>query len=181
MDAKNIYERKIKTQLTKWKTNIEKLKTQVEKAGAEAKSKYEEYLPTLHAKRDEAEKKLEELKSAGEATWESVTAGVEYAWSELSLATEHAIARFRQGMSAPNRDEEIRLIAYHIWEKEGRPQGRDREHWLRAEATWQDRQDQMKARPRSKTKSAVRRKTTAAKPAARETPPNNAGDSDAAK
>jgi hypothetical protein len=31
------------------------------------------------------------------------------------------------------RLEEIGLAAYFIWEQEGRPQGRDREHWLRAE------------------------------------------------
>lgn len=34
------------------------------------------------------------------------------------------------------REEEIGLIAYQIWEKEGRPHGRDLEHWLKAEAIW---------------------------------------------
>jgi hypothetical protein len=29
--------------------------------------------------------------------------------------------------------EEIAAIAYSIWEKEGRPEGRDVEHWLAAE------------------------------------------------
>jgi hypothetical protein len=29
---------------------------------------------------------------------------------------------------------DIQMRAYHIWEGEGRPQGREREHWLRAEA-----------------------------------------------
>ncbi len=37
------------------------------------------------------------------------------------------------------REEEIRLIAYQIWEEEGRPQGRDVENWLKAEATWRER------------------------------------------
>ncbi|MBI4488263.1 MAG: DUF2934 domain-containing protein [Deltaproteobacteria bacterium] len=36
------------------------------------------------------------------------------------------------------REEEIRLIAYQIWEEEGRPQGRDVEHWLKAEAIWRE-------------------------------------------
>jgi len=40
-----------------------------------------------------------------------------------------------------NHDEEVRLIAYRIWEEEGRPDGRDLEHWLKAEAIWQERQD----------------------------------------
>jgi hypothetical protein len=40
-------------------------------------------------------------------------------------------------------DEEIRLIAYRIWEGEGRPEGRDLEHWFKAEAIWQERQGQI--------------------------------------
>jgi len=38
---------------------------------------------------------------------------------------------------APSR-EEIAICAYNIWEKEGRPEGRDRMHWFQAE-------DQLKA------------------------------------
>jgi hypothetical protein len=32
----------------------------------------------------------------------------------------------------------IRDRAYEIWNEEGRPDGRDRIHWLRAEAEWRD-------------------------------------------
>lgn len=38
------------------------------------------------------------------------------------------------------REDEIRTIAYHIWEDEGRPEGRVLDHWLKAEATWQGRE-----------------------------------------
>jgi len=38
------------------------------------------------------------------------------------------------------REDEIRLIAYSIWEEEGHPDGKDYEHWLRAEATWEQQQ-----------------------------------------
>lgn len=31
---------------------------------------------------------------------------------------------------------EIRRLAYQIWLKEGQPDGRDREHWAAAKATW---------------------------------------------
>jgi DUF2934 family protein len=33
-----------------------------------------------------------------------------------------------------DRDGRIRQRAYEIWEREGRPHGRDREHWRQAEA-----------------------------------------------
>lgn len=31
------------------------------------------------------------------------------------------------------RDERVRSRAYELWEKEGRPEGRDKEHWSQAE------------------------------------------------
>lgn len=36
------------------------------------------------------------------------------------------------------REIEIRDIAYSIWEKEGRPTGREMAHWLKAEAIWEE-------------------------------------------
>jgi hypothetical protein len=38
------------------------------------------------------------------------------------------------------REDEIRLIAYRIWEEEGCCHGRDIEHWLKAEAIWEEKQ-----------------------------------------
>ncbi len=35
------------------------------------------------------------------------------------------------------REDEIRLIAYRIWEENGCPDGCANEHWFRAEAIWQ--------------------------------------------
>lgn len=32
-----------------------------------------------------------------------------------------------------NRDDEIARIAYRLYEEEGRPEGRDQDHWHRAE------------------------------------------------
>ncbi len=35
------------------------------------------------------------------------------------------------------KEDEIRLIAYGLWEEEGCPHGLDHEHWIRAEAIWE--------------------------------------------
>ena len=43
------------------------------------------------------------------------------------------------------RDDEVRLIAYDIWENEGRPNGHDLEHWFRAQAICRQREDQAEA------------------------------------
>ncbi len=38
------------------------------------------------------------------------------------------------------REDEIRLIAYHIWEEEGCPDGKDCDHWYMAESVWEEQQ-----------------------------------------
>ena len=38
------------------------------------------------------------------------------------------------------REDEIRLIAYRIWEEEGYCDGHDCEHWLKAEVIWEEKQ-----------------------------------------
>ncbi len=39
-----------------------------------------------------------------------------------------------------DREQEIRSIAYQIWEYEGYPDGRDMEHWLKAEAMFREQE-----------------------------------------
>lgn len=39
-----------------------------------------------------------------------------------------------------DREQEIRLIAYRIWEEDECCHGHDIEHWLKAEAVWQEQQ-----------------------------------------
>lgn len=38
------------------------------------------------------------------------------------------------GNPLANRDQQIADLAYHFWEAEGYPHGRDADHWLRAAA-----------------------------------------------
>ncbi len=39
-------------------------------------------------------------------------------------------------------EDEVRLVAYQIWEEEGSPRGRELEHWFKAEAVCHERQGQ---------------------------------------
>ena len=39
-----------------------------------------------------------------------------------------------------NRDEEIRQLAYRLWQEAGCPNGSDWQHWLNAEAIWLENQ-----------------------------------------
>ena len=39
-----------------------------------------------------------------------------------------------------HHEQEVQLIAYHMWEEQGHPHGHDLEHWLKAQAVWEDKQ-----------------------------------------
>jgi len=55
------------------------------------------------------------------------------------------------------RDEQVRELAYRIWQEEGYPYGQEVHHWLKAEAIWQE-----KHRPHSEPENSkpVRSKRT---------------------
>jgi hypothetical protein len=42
-----------------------------------------------------------------------------------------------QGMEM-NRDEEVRQVAYKLWQEEGCPDGYEVQHWLRAKMIWEE-------------------------------------------
>ena len=72
------------------------------------------------------------------------------------------------------REEEIRVIAYRIWEEEGRGHGHKVDQWLRAEAIWEARykpktaSEALQTTPENRAVS-VTEPETAPKPKARPT------------
>jgi len=65
-----------------------------------------------------------------------------------------------------DREREIREIAYRIWEQEGRPAGREKIHWSRAEEHWKSSRKSpagpakvRRTAPPVRTRQAVRAKT----------------------
>ena len=63
------------------------------------------------------------------------------------------------------KEDEIRLIAYSIWEEEGCVDGRDCEHWIKAETIWEQNQkggtSPTPAKAKPKTTSKQEKKYTA--------------------
>jgi hypothetical protein len=76
----------------------------------------------------------------------------------LDLGKHTLIAQLATGVSVPalglpyltpaeilsnnklSREDQIRLIAFYIWEQENRPNGRQLDHWLKAEIIWEKAQ-----------------------------------------
>ena len=163
MGLKEDYQAKLEAQLKEWSRKIDQLKSAAEKLAADAQVTYHQQIDELRGKQEAAQKKLQELKKAGEGAWEFLKVGIDRAWDELKQGVEGALSRFK---GEADREEEIRLIAYRIWEEEGRPHGRDWEHWRKAEAIWQDQElsgaeprkiTQAKSRPRVSGKKTKRK------------------------
>ena len=59
-----------------------------------------------------------------------------------------------------NRDEEIRQLAYRLWQEAGCPEGNDVQHWLKAEAIWlNDHRAASAAKPANAAKARKPRKS----------------------
>jgi hypothetical protein len=66
-----------------------------------------------------------------------------------------------KGGTNMGREDEIRVIAYEIWEEEGCVDGHDCEHWLKAEVVWEQNRKKDAASdtaPRREERSAKTKK-----------------------
>jgi chromosome segregation ATPase len=94
MSKKEAYEKKLEAQLQEWKTDIDKMKAKADKADAEAKLEYYKQIEDLRTKQEAAQKKLTELKAAGESAWEDLKSGIDLAWTSLGESIKSARSRF---------------------------------------------------------------------------------------
>ena len=62
----------------------------------------------------------------------------------------------------PNREEEIRQLAYRLWQEAGCPEGIEAQHWLKAEAIWlEEHRAPSKAKRAKAAKARKPRKSSA--------------------
>jgi hypothetical protein len=52
-----------------------------------------------------------------------------------------------------DRDEEIRQLAYRLWQESGCPNGSDLQHWLKAQEIWLEVHSPSKARKPRQTRT----------------------------
>ncbi len=95
MTRKDEYVQKLHAKLDEWSAEIDKLKAKADKAGAESRIEYQNQIKNLQQKRREAEKKADELRSAGEGAWEDLKAGAELAWDAMEEAVKSARSKFQ--------------------------------------------------------------------------------------
>jgi len=82
-------------QIKEWGIDLEKFKAKAGKTKDKAKAGLEREVTALRAKLNDAQKKLEELKKAGDAASGELKKGVESAWTELKKTFDSATAKFK--------------------------------------------------------------------------------------
>ncbi len=81
--------------LKEWGIDLEKFRAKAGKTRGKTKTELEREVAALRAKLNEAQKKLEELKKAGDAASWELKKGIENAWGELKKAFDSATAKFK--------------------------------------------------------------------------------------
>ncbi|MFH1134943.1 MAG: coiled coil domain-containing protein [Pseudomonadota bacterium] len=94
-DTRKEYEDKIEAHLKEWNEQIVLLKAKAEDARAEAKTEYLKTIEALRHKQDEAETRLDKLKTAGDGAWEDIKIGAEKVWDDVREAFHNAVSKFK--------------------------------------------------------------------------------------
>lgn len=95
MSKKQAYEKKLQAQLDEWNADIDKLKAKADAATADKQLEYYKKIEELQSMQDNANKKLTELKKAGDDAWEDIKVGIDSAWDSLGSAFKSATSRFK--------------------------------------------------------------------------------------
>jgi predicted nucleic acid-binding Zn-ribbon protein len=94
MNDKDAYVQKLHQKLDEWNAEIDKLKAKADRAEAESRVKYLKKIEDLEEKHITAEKKLAELREAGEGAWQDLKSGLQNAWDAMEEALTSARSRF---------------------------------------------------------------------------------------
>jgi len=93
---------KMRNRLKEWNAELDKLEGKVLTVKSELQGKYRRQIADLRKKREETEKKLEEVKAAGEGAWENLKGEYERTWTAL----KDAYAAFKSHYQAETDEKE---------------------------------------------------------------------------
>jgi predicted nucleic acid-binding Zn-ribbon protein len=95
MADKEAYVQKLHARIDEWNAEIDRLKAKAEQAEADARADYNKEVENLKTKRRDAEKKIDEVREAGEGAWEDLKAGTQSAMDAMEAALKSAKSRFK--------------------------------------------------------------------------------------
>ena len=83
MSVRDIYEKNMQVRLDEWKARLEVFKEKADQEETNLQLEYYTLIDEIKLELDAAHKKLEQLKQAGDETWEEFKTEVEITWDTL--------------------------------------------------------------------------------------------------
>ncbi len=83
MSIRDIYEKNMQVRLDEWKARLEVFKEKADQEETNLQLEYYTLIDEIKLELDTAHKKLEQLKQAGDETWEEFKTEVEITWGTL--------------------------------------------------------------------------------------------------
>jgi hypothetical protein len=83
MSIRDVYENKMQAQLDEWRTRLEVLKDKADQEETNLQLEYYTLIDEMKLELESAHKKLQQLKQAGDETWEELKTEVETTWDAL--------------------------------------------------------------------------------------------------
>jgi septal ring factor EnvC (AmiA/AmiB activator) len=94
MTDRNQFINSVKAQLDEWNADIGTLEAKIEHASDDTKQQLKNHLAKAHEARDAVTKKLAQLESSGEQSWDSAKGEVEHAWNAFKSTVNHFKSQF---------------------------------------------------------------------------------------
>ncbi len=95
MSRREDYIERAKEKLDLLNADLAKLEARANSATGAVKREIRSELDDIRKSKEDAETRLQELRSASDSAWEDLKAGAEQAWRSLSRSVEIASARFK--------------------------------------------------------------------------------------
>jgi conjugal transfer/entry exclusion protein len=96
MSKRDDFVRKMKDRLDGWNQEIDVFEKKIRKIKTDMTDKYQAQIDELRKKRREGDRKLEQVRTAGEDTWAQLKAESEHAWNAMKDALEAFKAHYRK-------------------------------------------------------------------------------------
>ena len=83
MSIRDVYENKMQARLDEWKARLEEYREKAEEEEVNLQLEYYTLIDEVKLELEDAHKKLERLKQAGDEVWEEIRTEVETTWDSL--------------------------------------------------------------------------------------------------
>jgi len=91
---KEVYQKRIESQLSQLRGKVDELSQQATQAEAYLQIEYHQWVSHLRFKQERAQLRYEELKNSGERSWEDFQDGVEHSLTDLKNSVDQTMLRF---------------------------------------------------------------------------------------